>query len=69
MLAFMTNKVPFFSYFQLFFKCFAFLTQIKKKCAMSEVSTKNIIIWDSNSTNIWTLADEACRFTNFSNIT
>ena len=36
---------------------------------MSKVSTENIIIWDTNSTNVWILADEACRFTNFSNIT
>ena len=35
---------------------------------MSEVSTKNLIIWDTNSINMWILADEACRFTNFSNI-
>ena len=52
-----------------FFKHFAFLTDIKKKCTMSEVSTKNRINWDSNSINIWTLADEACGFTNFLNIT
>ena len=43
MLAFLTNKVPFFSYFQLFFKYFAFLTHIRKKCAMSKVSTNNRI--------------------------
>ena len=36
---------------------------------MIEVSTKNGIIWDSNFINMWTLADEACCFTNFSNIT
>ena len=36
---------------------------------MSEVSTKNRIIWDTNSRNMWILADEACGFTNFSNIT
>ena len=33
---------------------------------MSKVSTKNRIIWN---TNMWILADEASRFTNFSNIT
>ena len=33
---------------------------------MSEESTKNRIIWDTNSIYIWTLADEAFRFTNFS---
>ena len=36
---------------------------------MSEVSTKNRIISDTNSINMWILADEACCFTNFSNIT
>ena len=36
---------------------------------MSKVSTKNTIIWDTNSRNMWILADEACRITNFSNIT
>ena len=61
----MTNKVPFFNYFS---KYFAFLTQIRKKCAISEVSTKNRIIWDTVSIIMWILADEASRFTNFSNI-
>ena len=61
----MTNNVPFSAIFQIFY----FLTQIRKKCAMSEVSTKNRIIRDTNSINIWILADTACRFTNFSNIT
>ena len=36
---------------------------------MSEVSTKNRIIWDTDSINMWILADEACHFPNFSNIT
>ena len=54
--------------FQLFLKYFAFSTQIRKKCVISEVSTKNRIIWDTASINMWILADEACRFTNFSNI-
>ena len=36
---------------------------------MSEVSTKNRIIWDTKSINVWISADEACSFTNFSNIT
>ena len=56
-LPFLTNNVPFF---QLFFKYFAFLTQIRKKCAISKVSTK---------IELWILADKACCFTNFSNIT
>ena len=36
---------------------------------MSKVSTKNRIIWDTNSRNMWILADEACRVANCSNIT
>ena len=32
---------------------------------MSEVSTKNRIIWDTNSINMLILADEACCFTSF----
>ena len=28
-------------------------------------NTKNRIIWDTNSRNMWILADEAYRFTNF----
>ena len=36
---------------------------------MSEVFTKNRIISDTNSINMWILADQACRFANFSNIT
>ena len=32
---------------------------------MSKVSTKNKIIWNTNSRNMWILADEACRFTYF----
>ena len=66
MLVFMTNKVPFFSYLS---NIFASLTQIRKKCAISEVFTKNRIIWDTDSINMWILVDKACRFTNFSNIT
>ena len=63
MLAFMTNKVPFF------FQICCFLTQIGEKCAISEVSTKNRIICATDLINMWILAYEACRFTNFSNIT
>ena len=32
---------------------------------MSKVYTKNRNIWDTNSKNMWILADEACRITNF----
>ena len=59
MLVFMTNKVPFFSY----------LDTDQEKCAISEVYAKNRIIWDTDSINMWILADKAFRFTNFSNIT
>ena len=50
----MTNKVPFFSYFS---NILLFLTQIREKCAMSEVSTKNRIIWETNLINMGILAD------------
>ena len=59
MLAFMTNKVPFLA--------LSFLTQIGKKCARKEISTKNKIC-GTESINLWILADEACHFSNFSNI-
>ena len=62
----MTNKVPFFSYLS---NIFAFLKQIRKKCAISGIFTKNRIIWDTDWINMWKLHDEACRLTNFSNIT
>ena len=35
---------------------------------MSEVSTKNRIISDNNLISMSILADKACRFTDFSNI-
>ena len=38
-------------------------------CVISEVSAENRIIWDTDSINMWILGDEACRFTNVSNIT
>ena len=47
MLLFMTSKVPFSAIFQIFY----FLTQIRKTCAISEVSAKN-------RTNMWTLAEK-----------
>ena len=34
------------------------MTQIREKCAISEVSTKNRIIWETDSINMWILADE-----------
>ena len=48
---------------------FCFFDTDQEKCAISEVSTKNRVIWDTDSINMWILADKACRFTNFSNIT
>ena len=48
MLAFLTNKVSFFSYI----KYFAFLTQIRKKYAIFVIPTKNKIIYDFESTNM-----------------
>ena len=49
MLAFMTNEVPFFNYLS---NILLFLTQIRKKCAISEVSNKNGIICDSELINM-----------------
>ena len=65
MVAFMTNKVPFFSYLS---DVLLFDTD-QEKCAISELSAKNRVICDTDLINIWILADEACRFTIFSNIT
>ena len=68
MFAFLTNKVPFFSYI---LKYFAFLTQIRKKYGIGifAIPTKNIVICDTESIYMSILADEACRFTSFFNIT
>ena len=63
MLAFLTNTVPLFSYLSK-----RFLTQIMKKDAIVEISTKKKIICDTKSINIWISADEAYRFTDFLNI-
>ena len=66
MFAFLTNKVPFFSYI---LKYFAFLTQIRKKYGIFAILTKNKVICDTESIYMSILADEACRFTSFFNIT
>ena len=50
MLAFFDKYSPIF---QLSFKDFAFLTQIMKKYAIVEMSTRNKIICDSGSINTW----------------
>ena len=55
MLVFMTNKAPFSAIFQVFFKYFSFLKL--GKGAISEVSTINRIIWETNLINTWILAD------------
>ena len=55
--------------FQLSFKNFSSLTQIMKKYAIVEISTKKKIICDTESINTWIWADEAYRFTDFLNIT
>ena len=46
MFAFLTNKVPFFSYI---LKYFAFLTQIRKKYGIFAIPTKNKVICDTES--------------------
>ena len=53
------------SHFSAIFQIFCFLTQIRKKCIISEVSTKNRIICDTDLINMWILADEAGCFVNF----
>ena len=54
----MTNTIPFFSYLS---NILISLIQIR----INEVSDKDRIIWDTDSINMWILADEACRFANF----
>ena len=46
MLAFLTNKVPFFSYIS---KILFFLTQVRKKYVIFVISTINKVICDSES--------------------
>ena len=65
MFAFLTNKVPFFSYI---LKYFAFLTQIRKKYGIFAIPAKNKVICDTESIYMSILADEACRFTSFFSI-
>ena len=66
MLTFMTNKVPFFTC--CIFQIFCFFDTDLEKYATSKLSTKNRITCDINSINMWNLADEACRCTNFLNV-
>ena len=64
MLAFLTNKVPFFSYILNILR----FDSNQEKYAVFVLPTKNKVIYDNESINMWILADESCRFTNFSNI-
>ena len=57
MLAFLTGTI-----FQLYFKYFVFLTQIRKKYTMFVILAKNKVIYEAESTNMWILADEACFY-------
>ena len=66
MLAFLANKAPFF---QLSFRYLAFLTQIRKDYAIFVICTKNETICETKSINMLILADEACQFTDFLNVT
>ena len=50
MFAFLTNKVPFFSYI---LKYFAFLTYIRKKYGIIVIATKNKVICDTESIYIY----------------
>ena len=65
MLAFLTNKVPFFSYISILYIFYSDYG----KYTLFVIFTKNKVTYDSESKNMWILADEACRFINFSNIT
>ena len=65
MLAFLTNTVPFSAIFQKF----CFFDTDYEKYAIVEISTEQKIICDTESINMWIQADEAYRFTDFSNIT
>ena len=55
--------------FELSFIKFAFLTNIMKKYAIVELSIQKKIICDTGSINMRIWANEAYRFTDFSNIT
>ena len=66
MFAFLTNKVPFFSYI---LKYFAFLTQIRKTYGIFVIPTINKVNCDTESIYMSILAYEACCLTSFFNIT
>ena len=46
---FLTNEVPFSAIFQIY----CFFDTDQENCAISEVPTKNRIIWYTNSINMW----------------
>ena len=65
MLAFLANKAHFSAIFQIF----SFLTQIRKDYAIFVICTKNETICETGLINMLILAEEACQFTDFLNIT
>ena len=56
-----------FPIFRPYVNYFVFFAQIRKKHAILVIHTKNKVIYDAESINMymWILAEEACRFTNF----
>ena len=66
MLAFLKIKAPFFSFLS---NIWLFLTQIRRDCAMFVICTKTETICETGSINMLILADKACQFIDFSNIT
>ena len=65
MLAFVANIVPFLSHISKI----SLLTHFTKNYPKDEISTKKKIICDTGSINMRIRANEAYRFTDFSNIT
>ena len=57
------------SHFSIIFQIFCIFDSDQEKYAIFVILTKNKVIYDAESINMWMSADEACRFTNFSNIT
>ena len=65
LLAFLTIRPHFSAIFQIF----GSLAQIRTDYAIFVICTKNETICETGSINMLILADEACQFTDFSNIT
>ena len=63
-LVFRTNK----AHFRLFSEYLAFWLKLQKNYAIFVICTKNKTICGTWSINMLTWADEACNFTDFSNI-